>query len=444
MRKYTLFLVAAILVVAGVAVNQSNAQEGDNATCREPLEVVASVLGLDETAVTEALENNQTLAELAETQGVSAAELAEALADNMRVCQNERLDLHGAEVMCMMIEGPRIRERISPRIDDIRWNIQAAEALELDVMDVVTRDISIAELAENAGVDPADVVATIVDNVSAEVYRHVETELLSDEDAQEILSTLQDDVTEFVNVSPAESQPINLLDVAQETIGLESTDFYQALVDGQTLADLAANNDVDLEDLKAALLEAATTNLERAQAEGWVSDCVAEVRLSHLSDLVDNYINRENPGETLFEGGFGFSSPMGRVEIRIGGRGGRDFTPFDIEFEGGPFFPGRPGIIIEGDIFDGEFDWPGMPGGRGRGRGRGRGFPMEGFGFEGFGPGHGWDMPGMEFHFEGFPFDPDSDVSLFPRGRFNMGDFDFEFDGIRIGPRWWEDGAESD
>ncbi|MBZ0307368.1 MAG: hypothetical protein K8I82_14975, partial [Anaerolineae bacterium] len=130
------------------------------------------------------------------------------------------------------------------------------------------------------------------------IYQQNQAGFLSDEEASQRLETLAEDVADYVNQTP--QNPTSVLEAAREALGLSVSDFYQALIDGKTLAEIASENGVSEEDLRSAVVEAAAAAIENARALGWTSDCAADVRLNRLQETASSYINRENPGDMLF------------------------------------------------------------------------------------------------------------------------------------------------
>lgn len=321
MRKVVLILVV-VLALSSVAIAQLNAQDENSATtCRTQRSVIAEALGMDEAALGEALDDGTRVADLAEEQGVELSVIAEALAANLKSCELERIDATGAELMCRLIDSPQRTAVGRWFANEARLSRLAAVILDVPRNEIDQREQSLAELAEAHGMSSDVLVDELVDRLSAEVYRMTSQDQMSQEDAEEILSTLEADVEAFVMASPADANPQSMLDMAVQVLGMGSAEFYQALASGQTLAELAASQDVDAVDLITALVDAAASRLEQAREDGSISDCVADVRQRRLEGLVEGYINRSNPPENLVYGGqndvFQFRTDGGAFEFNV-------------------------------------------------------------------------------------------------------------------------------
>lgn len=298
MRKVVFVLL--VVTVLGAIMTQLNAQDAENiSACREYRDLIADLLGLERSALDDAMNAGQTIAELALEQGVAVSDIAEALAENLKACQVERIDAIGAEMMCRLIEGPLHLELVAERqfVRPSRLNVLAAQFLDMHVGEIAQRELSLAKIAETKGISVDELVAYLIEQISQEVYRAVNRNRLSQEQADEVLATLDADVRAFVIAEPSDVQPQSLLDVARDIIGIDATEFYQKLVEGQTLANLAESNNLSLDDLRAALKAAAEHNLELEISDGRISDCVAQVRQNHLDEVIDDYVNQPNPDE---------------------------------------------------------------------------------------------------------------------------------------------------
>lgn len=355
MRKFFLFTLIATALTFSLLLGAlpTSAQDDDSSACRDHNAVAADVFGMSFEDVEAALAEGQTLADLAAANGISYTTLAEALHANRIACQTERLEEGSAASMCRLITGPAFdrAERPAFRFDGRQYARAAFDVLDLDPREI-DRDQSMAQLAEAQGMSVDEVISAIVDAATEDLYQMQTAGRLSEEEAGEILSTLQADVTEWVNAVPGANRPANLLDVAQEAIGIESADFYAALIEGQTVAQLAEANGVEVATVEAALRASLQEHLAEMAEQGDFGACVAEVQAADIDDIIDNLLNSANPGR--FDGRGGPGGPRGD--------GGPGRGP------GGQFGPGGQG---PGSGGRGE---PGGPGGQtGQGAGPGGG-----------------------------------------------------------------------
>ncbi len=93
------------------------------------------------------------------------------------------------------------------------------------------------------------------------------------------------------------------LDVLTETLGLDADELRAALAEGKSLATIAAEQGVAVEDLSAALVAQAEERIDDAVADGLLDAERAEDMKANLAERIDDHINRI-PGERA-EGEFG-------------------------------------------------------------------------------------------------------------------------------------------
>lgn len=356
--KFISGVVVVVLLVTGVVVIPTFAQEEDSA-CQDEKAVIASVLGVEESAVETALDNG-TLAELAAENDIALSTIAIALVDNEIACESESQAEILPEIVCASLENPRDIDIRFGMVGYFGWEGAAADALGLEMDDLFDRTLSIAALAEQQGIDVQTVIDEIVEDASEMIYQQNQAGFITDEQANARLETLVQDVTEFVNQDPTEQEIVSVLEAAREALGLENTAFYRALVEGKTLAQIASENNVSEDDLLNAVITAATTNLELAREYGFLSDCVVDVRLTRLSEQAADYINEENPMDLIF------SPIMPAFSFSMGELGDFNFEmmplpdveffeaipawPFEFDGEGFEFDfrPGEHGFFSEG------------------------------------------------------------------------------------------------
>jgi hypothetical protein len=85
------------------------------------------------------------------------------------------------------------------------------------------------------------------------------------------------------------------LGVVAEVLGISEDDLREAMRDGNSIADVAEEQDVDVDTVIAALVKAATEKLDAAVAEGDLdADRAAEVK-ENLEERITNLVNGEMP-----------------------------------------------------------------------------------------------------------------------------------------------------
>lgn len=91
------------------------------------------------------------------------------------------------------------------------------------------------------------------------------------------------------------------LDIAAETIGIERSALVEALADGQTIAEIAADNGTSAEAVIDALVTAHKAKLDELVTNGWITAEVAAERAAEAAERIADLVN----GEIDFRPGFG-------------------------------------------------------------------------------------------------------------------------------------------
>ncbi|MFV1992209.1 MAG: hypothetical protein ACC652_15860 [Acidimicrobiales bacterium] len=87
------------------------------------------------------------------------------------------------------------------------------------------------------------------------------------------------------------------LDTLSEVLGVDSQTLGEALKGGQTIADIAAENNVSLDTVKQAMLDEQAARIASALEEGKIDQEQADARTERLTENIDGIINGEiKPG----------------------------------------------------------------------------------------------------------------------------------------------------
>jgi len=199
----------------------------------------------------------------------------------------------------------------TPRLDHRGAGLTAAaEAVgisEDDLRTALEDGQSIAQVAETNDVD----VQTVIDAMVAEATARIEA----------TLAELPDRITDLVNREglperngpgeggfggggpggPGERGPG--LNAAAEAIGITVEDLRTAVRGGDTIAEVAAANDVDVQTVIDALVAEATTRVDAAVADGELTEAKAVERKADLVEHITAMVNGERPE------GFGSHGP---------------------------------------------------------------------------------------------------------------------------------------
>jgi hypothetical protein len=92
------------------------------------------------------------------------------------------------------------------------------------------------------------------------------------------------------------------LDTAAEALGITEDELRDALQDGQTIAEVASDQGVEVQTVIDALVAAATSRIDEAVADGDITQDEADDLKADLEERMTDLVNRDLPGPG---GGFG-------------------------------------------------------------------------------------------------------------------------------------------
>lgn len=156
---------------------------------------------------------------------------------------------------------------------------------------------TIADIAAAEGIDVEDVIDALVADAQERLDEAVAEERLTADEAEDRLTDIEDRVTDFVNGEltfpdrhrhgPGGFATGTVADV----LGLEPAELAEQLEAGSTLADIAAEQGVAVDDLATAMLEpvyeridAAVDSGDLTQEEGEAARAEAEARIAAIID----------------------------------------------------------------------------------------------------------------------------------------------------------------
>jgi polyhydroxyalkanoate synthesis regulator phasin len=184
----------------------------------------------------------------------------------------------------------------------------AAEALgisEDDLHDALSDGQSIAEVASAQGVDVQTVIDALVAEATARIDDAVADGDLTEEEATERKADLVERVTDFVNNGELRGPGVGgghgpgragfflgaNLDAAAEALGISEDDLFDALRDGQSIAEVASAQPVDVQTVIDALVAEATARIDDAVADGDLTEEEATERKADLVERVTDFVN---------------------------------------------------------------------------------------------------------------------------------------------------------
>ncbi len=188
-----------------------------------------------------------------------------------------------------------------------------AEALGLDVADLHERlhdGETVADIAAAQGVAIGDVIDVLVSSAEQRLAAAVDNERLTREEADRRLADIEERITAMVNgeidVGPHHRhhgpRGLRLGYAVADLLGLDGPELMEQLRAGATLADIAADQGVSVDDLAAAIMAPIVERLEQAVAAGGLTRGEADATLTRIEARVDELIDGDLP---LRDRGFG-------------------------------------------------------------------------------------------------------------------------------------------
>lgn len=183
------------------------------------------------------------------------------------------------------------------------------EALGLTVEEIragFSEGNSIADMAEAQGVSTDDVKAALVAAANERIDAAVESGRLDEAEAEEKRAELDERIDEMITADPSEFEGRRghgnrgghgksgfASDVVTETLGLTSEEIRAGIQEGKTLSDLAEEQGVSVDDLAAAMVDAASERIDAAVEEGKIDADAADEKKAELEERIDGVLNGE-------------------------------------------------------------------------------------------------------------------------------------------------------
>jgi uncharacterized protein (DUF433 family) len=222
----------------------------------------------------------------------------------------------------------------------------AAEAIGVEPSELLSelRDgATIAEVAQEHGVESSAVVDAIVAEHRERLDQAVEDGVLTQEEADERAAELEERVAGFVNGDvdlpfldgPRPDGPPLLgrpgrwgfadgpLAAAADAIGIRPVALLEELADGSTIADVARDHDVATSDVVDAIVASLRERLDAAVANGWITQEEADERAAALDEQATSIVNGDLAP-------FPFPGPFGPHHGWLDGRDGANADATEV------------------------------------------------------------------------------------------------------------------
>jgi ribosomal protein S20 len=168
--------------------------------------------------------------------------------------------------------------------DDLRSQIKAGK--------------TIAQVATEHGVDPANVVNAVIAALSQQIDQAAAQGTLDANRAAQAKQKLPDFVNRFVNKTKAGKGGghrflKSAVKAAAKEIGISEADLKKALKDGKTIAQVAKDHDKSVDDVVNAVVKAAKSDIDQAVKDGKLDSKRADELKKKLPDQVKKFVNGE-------------------------------------------------------------------------------------------------------------------------------------------------------
>lgn len=199
-----------------------------------------------------------------------------------------------------------------------RGNGEIAELLGLDqseLKDAMVDGQTLADVAADQGIDVQTLIDAMVTNTEERVATALEAGRIDQAKADEILAGAADKATSVVNGDferPERPErpkgergprgPGGDGEIA-ELLGLDQADLREAITGGQSLADIAADQGVDTQDLIDAIVDNAEERVNGALETGGIDQEKADEILAGAADRAESIVNGDFEGRPGHRGG---------------------------------------------------------------------------------------------------------------------------------------------
>ncbi|MCE1253235.1 MAG: hypothetical protein LWX83_06750 [Anaerolineae bacterium] len=197
------------------------------------------------------------------------------------------------------------------------WVAQLAQALNMSVDELKTEIKSgknVAQLAEEKGVDLDTLVKDLTQKAQTRLQQSVSQGKITQAQADRRLKTLQDGLKKWFNSGrpparvKADLMVIRDAKIVAEKLGLTEVELFKAVKNGSSVAQLAEQKGIDLDEVVQAVLNKHAESLQKAVDAGKLSQAQMDQRLETLKQQL---ISRFTDGRWQFKpGGNSLTEPV--------------------------------------------------------------------------------------------------------------------------------------
>ena len=291
------------------AVSNSNDTDDeeydDDADCIDWFTIAAEAMSMDEDAMWDALidGDGSSIAELATANGGDPVAIAAAIT----VAETEWINDFAASGDITADEAAEwiaeLDEEVHGFMNDsswamwegVDWVTVAAEAIGVDE-DTLWEAESIAAAAQANGVETQTVIDAITAAESAWLNDLVAADELTAEDVDEWTAEMGDEIRAFVEESWEFGEfdafeGADWFTVAADTLNMDEDAFWEALMEGGSIADVADAQNVEMQTLTDAIVAAESASFADLVADGSITQEEADEWAAEIGEEVPEFLN---------------------------------------------------------------------------------------------------------------------------------------------------------
>jgi len=173
----------------------------------------------------------------------------------------------------------------------------AAQALGVSAEDLRSKlegGATIAQVAQQQGVDVQTVITAMVADATAHIDQAVQEGRLTADQAGERKANLQDRITRLVDEGGPNGEGRGhgpKLDAAAKALGVSTDELRRQLQGGKTIAQVAEDRNVDEQKVIDAMVKDAEEHLDQAVQDGKLTADQANERKANLQDRITSLVN---------------------------------------------------------------------------------------------------------------------------------------------------------
>ena len=208
----------------------------------------------------------------------------------------------------------------------------AGEVLGLsedDLVDALRNGQTLAEIAEAQGMSADDLKSALAEKITADLQAELDEGDITQDQYDDAVADLDEKLDDIINSTHFGFHGprgfghhfLNIDEAAAEALGLTEDEVKDALMEGQTLAEIAEAQGVNADGLKTLLTANLTADLQALLDAGDITQGQYDDIIAGLDEKLDTIINSEFGGHHGFRGGFGRHHGFGHHSYEDNGEG---------------------------------------------------------------------------------------------------------------------------